>query len=166
LVLKGQALAFAEARREAALARQRAFDAMPSIWPTEGYITSCFCYRSYPDAEFHPGVDIVNDYGAPVYATASGTVILSGWDGGYGYKIEIDHGNGLVTWYGHNTTLLVSAGQTVHKGDLIARVGSTGFATGPHVHYEILQDGKPVDPVPFLSGSVQPKLPAEVAARL
>jgi len=159
LVLKGKALALAEARREEAMARQRALDAMPSIWPTEGSITGCFCYRSYPDREFHPGVDIVNDYGAPVYATASGTVILAGWDSGYGEKVEIDHGNGYVTWYGHNTELLVSAGQSVHKGELIARVGSTGFATGPHVHYEVLLNGTPVNPEPFLSGSVLPQLP-------
>jgi murein DD-endopeptidase MepM/ murein hydrolase activator NlpD/predicted outer membrane lipoprotein len=158
LIFKGKALALAETRREAEQARQRALDAMPSIWPTEGAITGCFCYRSYPDSEFHPGVDIVNDYGSPVYATASGTVILAGWDSGYGEKIEIDHGNGYVTWYGHNSELLVSTGQSVRKGELIARVGSTGFATGPHVHYEVLENGTPVNPVPFLSGSVQPQL--------
>ena len=149
-MLKDQAQAAADARVAASLAHQRYLDAIPSLWPTDGYVSSGFGYRDYPDAEFHPGLDIVNDYGAPVYATASGTVTDAGWDGGYGYKVVIDHGNGFVTWYAHNSRMLVSAGQTVRKGQQIAEIGSTGFATGPHCHYEVLLWGNPVDPTPYL----------------
>lgn len=159
MVLKARAKISADAKREASLARQRFLDAIPSIWPTNGYVSSGFGYRTYPDVGFHAGLDIVNDYGAPVYATASGVVVEAGWDGGYGYKIVIDHGNGYETWYGHNSRLLVSAGQEVHKGEEIARVGATGFATGTHVHYELLQWGRPIDPTRYLNG-----IPAEIAA--
>jgi murein DD-endopeptidase MepM/ murein hydrolase activator NlpD len=149
-LLRADAQAAADARVAASVAHQRYLDGIPSLWPTDGYVSSGFGYRTYPDVGFHPGLDIVNDYGAPVYATASGTVQEAGWDGGYGYKITIDHGNGFVTWYGHNSRLLVSAGQTVRKGQEIAEIGATGFATGPHCHYEILQWGTPIDPTPYL----------------
>jgi murein DD-endopeptidase MepM/ murein hydrolase activator NlpD len=149
-LLRADAQAAADARVSASLAHQRYLDGIPSLWPTDGYVSSGFGYRTYPDVGFHPGLDIVNDYGAPVYATASGTVQEAGWDGGYGYKIAIDHGNGFVTWYGHNSRLLVSAGQMVRKGQEIAEIGATGFATGPHCHYEILQWGTPIDPTPYL----------------
>ncbi len=135
-------------------ARERYLAAIPSIWPTVGYISSGFGYRSYPDAEFHPGLDIVNSYGAPIYATAAGQVVAAGWDGGYGLRVIIDHGNGLQTMYAHASQILVQNGQTVHKGQEIALVGTTGFATGPHVHYEIELWGKPIDPTPYLNGSV------------
>jgi murein DD-endopeptidase MepM/ murein hydrolase activator NlpD len=158
--LKAQAQSAADARVAAAQAHQRYLDAIPSMWPTQGYISSGFGYRTYPDYEFHPGVDVVNDYGAPVYATASGIVESAGWDGGYGYKIALDHGNGYETWYGHNSRMLVTAGQSVRKGQQIAEIGATGFATGPHCHYEILLWGKPIDPTPFLDG-----IPAQVAAQ-
>ncbi|HLW37508.1 MAG TPA: M23 family metallopeptidase [Candidatus Eremiobacteraceae bacterium] len=151
--LKTQIRAAARAKIEARLARERYLAAIPSIWPTLGYVSSGFGYRSYPDAEFHSGLDIVNDYGAPVYATATGVVTESDWDGGYGYKIVIDHGNGLVTMYAHNSRLLVSTGEAVHKGEQIALVGATGFATGPHVHYQVELWGKPIDPTPYLSGN-------------
>lgn len=156
--LEAKAAAIAQTKREAALARQRYLDSIPSMWPTDGYVSSGFGYRSYPDAGFHPGLDIVNDYGAPVYATANGVVEESGWDGGYGYKIVIDHGNGYETWYGHSSRLLVSAGETVHKGEEIAEIGSTGYATGPHCHYEIVLWGRPIDPSPYLDG-----VPAQLA---
>ena len=159
-VLKEQAKIAADARMAEALAHQRYLDAIPSMWPTQGYISSGFGYRSYPNEEFHPGVDVVNDYGAPVYATASGVVESAGWDGGYGYKVALDHGNGYTTWYGHNSRIIVSAGQSVHKGQEIAEIGATGFATGPHCHYEILLWGKPIDPTPFLDG-----IPAQLAVR-
>jgi murein DD-endopeptidase MepM/ murein hydrolase activator NlpD len=159
-VLKSQAKSAADARLAVAQAHQRYLDAIPSMWPTQGYVSSGFGYRSYPDTEFHPGVDITNDYGSPVYATASGTVVSADWDGGYGYKVVLDHGNGYVTWYGHNSRMLVSAGQTVRKGQEIAEIGATGFATGPHCHYEILLWSKPIDPTPFLDG-----IPAQVAAQ-
>lgn len=156
--LEARASAIAQEKRNALLARQRYLDAIPSMWPTDGYVSSGFGYRTYPDSEFHPGLDIVNDYGSPVYATASGVVEESGWDGGYGYKIVIDHGNGFITWYGHNSRLLVSTGESVHRGEEIAEIGSTGFATGPHVHYEILLWGRPIDPEGYLDG-----VPAQLA---
>jgi len=145
----------AEAKIAAELARERYLAAIPSIWPTLGYISSGFGFRSYPDYGFHAGLDIVNDYGAPVYATANGVVIEAGWYGGFGYRIVIDHGNGLQSMYAHNSRLLVSGGDVVKKGQQIATVGSTGFATGPHVHYQLELWGKPVDPTPYLSGSVK-----------
>lgn len=150
---KRQIRAQAEAKIAARLARERYLAAIPSIWPTLGYVSSGFGYRSYPDSEFHSGLDIVNDYGAPVYATATGIVAEAGWDGGWGNKIIIDHGNGLRTMYAHNSRLLVNVGDTVHKGQQIAEIGSTGFATGPHVHYQVELWGKPIDPTPYLSGA-------------
>lgn len=161
--LKDEAFRQAQAREEASLAFRRMLEAIPSIWPTDGSISSGFGYRSYPDVGFHTGLDIVNFYGAAVLATAAGTVTEAGWDGGFGIKIVIDHGNGYVTWYGHNSAALVSPGQFVHKGQEIAHLGSTGFATGPHVHYEVHEDGRPVNPVPFISGSVGPTA-AQLAA--
>ena len=156
LKLKHEAVHVAQLRLEAKLAYQRMLEAIPSIWPTDGSISSGFGYRSYPDVGFHAGVDIINYYGAPIVATAAGTVILAGWDYGYGIKIVIDHGNGYQTWYAHNSESLVSPGQSVRKGQMIARLGATGFVTGPHVHYEVHEDGRPVSPIPFLSGSVGP----------
>ncbi|MBC5824923.1 MAG: M23 family metallopeptidase [Candidatus Eremiobacteraeota bacterium] len=150
--LRAQALAIVDARRSADVARQRYLDAIPSIWPTSGSVSSGFGYRTDPESGFHAGLDIENDYGAPVYATAAGVVSQAGWDGDYGNKLIIDHGNGLQTWYAHNSQLLVFAGQQVRKGQEIARVGATGFATGPHVHYEVLLWGKPIDPTPYLNG--------------
>lgn len=145
----------AERKIAAALARNRYLAAIPSIWPTLGYISSGFGYRSYPDSEFHSGLDIVNDYGAPIYATAAGVVEEAGWYYGYGYRVVIDHGNGLETWYAHASQLLVSAGQVVKKGQEIALVGESGFATGPHCHYQIELWGRPIDPTPYLNGSVK-----------
>lgn len=150
--LRAQTEAAALAERDREVAHQRYLDEIPSIWPTEGYISSGFGYRSYPDTEFHPGLDIVNDYGSPIYATAAGVVTESGWDGGYGYEIRIDHGNGFETMYAHDSQLLVSSGQYVRKGQEIALVGTTGFATGPHVHYELLRYGTPIDPQAYLNG--------------
>ena len=157
--LEAKAAAAAQAKVAADLARQRFLDAIPSIWPTDGYVSSGFGYRDYPDTEFHPGLDIVNDYGSPVYATAAGVVEEAGWDYGYGYKIVIDHGNGYETWYAHNSRMLVSPGQTVRKGEQIAEIGTSGYATGPHCHYEIVLWGKPIDPTPYLDG-----IPSQVAA--
>lgn len=157
-LLKGRAEAAAAAARAKELAHQEYLDAIPSIWPTSGYVSSGFGYRSYPDSEFHPGLDVVNDYGSPIFATASGIVTVSGWDGGYGNEIKIDHGNGFVTMYAHASQRLVSEGQFVRKGQEIALVGTTGFATGPHVHYGLFRYGQAVDPTPYLDG-----VPTELA---
>jgi murein DD-endopeptidase MepM/ murein hydrolase activator NlpD len=125
----------------------------PSIWPVKGTITSKFGYRGNPiggGTGFHEGVDIAVDYGTPIRATASGTVTIAGWTGGYGNLVEIDHGGGFVTRYGHNSMLLVVQGQTVKTGDIIALAGSTGNSTGPHCHYEVRVNGTPTDPMLFL----------------
>lgn len=122
----------------------------PSIWPTSGDVSSHYGLR-WSGSDFHPGIDIANDVGTPVMATADGVVIESGWNsGGYGYLIDIDHGNGLVTRYAHNAQLAISAGSLVKKGQVIAYMGSTGFSTGPHVHYEVLVNGKAVNPDGYL----------------
>lgn len=127
--------------------------ATPSIWPAQGTVTSGFGWRISPlgdGNELHQGIDIAYAMGAPVVATADGQVIQSGWSGGYGNMVRIDHGNGLATLYGHNSELAVGVGQTVKKGEIIAFAGSTGKSTGPHVHYEIRAGDTPVDPWKYL----------------
>jgi len=144
------------------LARAQLIAAIPSIDPVAGApIVGCYCYRTYPDVEFHPGVDLGADYGDTVRAAAAGVVVANGYDGGYGIKIVIDHGNGYHTWYAHLSRVLVAVGTHVYKGERIGLVGATGFATGPHLHYQIMHDGSPVDPTPFLHG-----VPANVLASL
>jgi murein DD-endopeptidase MepM/ murein hydrolase activator NlpD len=144
------------------LARARALAAIPSIDPVDGaQVVGCYCYRSEPDTEFHPGVDLGADYGEVVRAAAAGTVASADWEGGYGEKIDIDHGNGYHTWYAHLSKMEVQPGQYVHKGQEIGLVGSTGFSTGPHLHYQVMVNGSPVDPTPYLDG-----VPAKVLASL
>jgi murein DD-endopeptidase MepM/ murein hydrolase activator NlpD len=127
--------------------------AIPSLVPAgSGGIASGFGWRSSPWPEFHKGVDLEADYGETVRASANGTVAFAGWDGGFGNKVDIDHGNGLHTWYAHLSRITVHEGQTVRKGEPIAKVGSTGEATGPHLHYQVMRDGNPIDPRPFLDG--------------
>ena len=133
--------------------RKARIAATPSIWPASGDVTSRFGWRSSPwgwGSDWHPGIDIANDYGTPVAAAADGRVSFAGWYSGYGNLIHIDHGNGIVTLYGHNASILVSVGQQVHKGDIIAKMGSTGASTGPHVHYEVQVNGTAVNPASFL----------------
>lgn len=117
--------------------------------PGNGSISSPYGFR-WNGTDFHPGVDIACDYGSPIRATADGTVITAGWNsGGYGNMVDIDHGNGIVTRYGHASSVVVSAGQYVRRGQVIAYVGSTGYSTGPHVHYEIRVNDRPVDPLSY-----------------
>lgn len=123
------------------------------IWPAAGPITSEYGWRTHPifgTQRYHSGIDIGADYGDTVSAADSGVVIYSDWMGGYGKAVIIDHGNGISTLYGHNSELLVVEGQQVRKGQAIARVGSTGYSTGPHCHFEVRQNGSPVDPRGFL----------------
>ena len=125
----------------------------PSIWPAQGDVTSRFGWRQSPigwGRDWHPGIDIANSYGTPIAATADGEVVESGWNGGYGKMIRIDHGNGISTVYGHNSSNLVDVGTAVKKGDIIAYMGSTGYSTGPHVHYEVRVNGNAVNPANFL----------------
>jgi septal ring factor EnvC (AmiA/AmiB activator) len=144
------------------LARAKALAAIPSIDPVDGAeVVGCYCYRSYPDNEFHPGVDLGADYGDVVHAAAAGTVAFADWDGGYGEKVDIDHGNGYHTWYAHLSKMDVQVGQYVHKGQEIGLVGSTGYSTGPHLHYQVMLNGNPIDPTPYLDG-----VPAKVLASL
>jgi septal ring factor EnvC (AmiA/AmiB activator) len=151
--VRALALHVVNLRHVHALQRAELLAAIPSIDPVAGAeVVGCYCYRSYPDEEFHPGVDLGADYGDPVRATAAGTVVSAGWDGGFGIKIDIDHGNGYHTWYAHLSHVDVAAGQHVLKGQTIGAVGATGFATGPHLHYQVMYDGAPVNPTPFLHG--------------
>ena len=102
----------------------------------------------------HPGIDLAAPYGTPVYATADGTVLRAGWNsGGYGNLVEIDHGRGIATRYGHLSQVLVQAGAHITRGQLIARMGSTGRSTGSHLHYEVRIDGRPVNPIPFMKST-------------
>ena len=127
----------------------------PSIWPSKGVITSPFGSRVDPVTgaigAFHEGIDIADDYGSQIVATAAGVVTFAGYtSGGYGNLVEIDHGNGFVTRYGHNSAVLVTVGMSVKQGQTIALMGSTGKSTGAHVHYEVRLNNTPVDPMIFL----------------
>ncbi|HEY3424359.1 MAG TPA: peptidoglycan DD-metalloendopeptidase family protein [Negativicutes bacterium] len=123
------------------------------LWPAEGPITSPFGWRTHPifgTQLYHSGLDIGADYGDAVLAADGGVVIFADWMGGYGKAVIIDHGGGISTLYGHNSELLVSEGQRVRKGQTISRVGATGYATGPHLHFEVRVDGSPVNPMNYL----------------
>jgi murein DD-endopeptidase MepM/ murein hydrolase activator NlpD len=123
------------------------------IWPTQGTITSKFGNRYHPILRryrYHSGVDIAAPQGTPIFAADNGFVIFSDYNGGYGKMIIIDHGNGISTVYGHCSTLLVGAGQTVSKAQNIAQMGSTGLSTGSHLHFEVRKDGVPQDPMQHL----------------
>jgi murein DD-endopeptidase MepM/ murein hydrolase activator NlpD len=126
----------------------------PSIWPVYGTTTDSFGARRDPfggsSFEFHSGHDISAPWGAPVVAAGSGTIKFAGWQNGYGNTVDIDHGNGLTTRYGHMSRLNVVEGELVKRGDLIGRVGSTGRSTGPHLHYEVRKNDHPVDPRKYL----------------
>ena len=121
----------------------------PSIWPAAGYVSSPYGLR-FDGTEFHQGIDIAADMGTPIVATADGVVTAAGWNGGYGNMVDVDHGGGIVTRYGHASALAVTVGQQVRRGEVIAYVGSTGRSTGPHVHYEVRVDGQPVNPAGYL----------------
>ena len=123
----------------------------PNLWPLDGgYISSDFGSRANPfdgySSDYHPGIDIAENYGAPVYASASGYVQRAGWYGGYGKYIKISHDYGYATAYGHLSSIEISAGDYVSKGQIIGYVGSTGYSTGPHLHFEVLLYGEQVNP--------------------
>lgn len=117
------------------------------MWPTHGDFSSPFGARGHA---FHPGMDICGPIGTPIRAAKAGTILHAGWMGAYGYAVDIDHGGGVVTRYGHCSRVLVRAGQTVNAGDQIARMGSTGRSTGPHLHFEVRIQGRAVNPASFL----------------
>ena len=133
--------------------------AVPSDKPVKANVefTSGFGVRSDPfhaGAAMHPGIDLSGAYGTPIYATADGTVLRSGWNsGGYGNLVEIDHGRGITTRYGHMSAILVREGDHITRGQQIGRMGSTGRSTGNHLHYEVRIDGRAVNPIPFMKST-------------
>lgn len=141
--------------KQALLDQQSRLAVTPSIWPTSGEVTSRFGWRNSPwggrGGDYHPGIDIANSIGTTIVATADGEVVQSEWYGGYGNMVQIDHGNGISTVYGHNSRLLVHVGQVVKKGQVIAYLGNTGNSTGPHCHYEVRVNGTAVNPASFLN---------------
>jgi murein DD-endopeptidase MepM/ murein hydrolase activator NlpD len=153
LIAEANALAAEDAgiRGQLAAAQSGTRDTVPSaqglIWPTSGPVTSPFGYRW---GRLHAGIDIGAPYGAPIYAAASGTVVLAAWTGGYGNYTCIDHGGGLATCYGHQSAYAVSAGASVSQGQVIGYVGNTGHSFGAHLHFEVRINGAPVDPLGYL----------------
>lgn len=132
--------------------------ATPSVWPVVGDISSGFGWRANPfdyyDEEYHSGIDIAASWGTPIVAPADGTVTFSGYKYGYGRMVIIRHGYGYETLYAHCSYLEVDPGQEVSRGEVIAYVGESGSATGPHLHYEVHLWGSPVDPTCFLPEEV------------
>ena len=127
--------------------------ATPSIWPTRGWVTSNFGFRKSPFTglrERHEGWDIGARSGSAIRSTADGVVTVAGREHGYGKMMEVDHGYGLLTRYGHNSKNLLKAGARVKRGQIIALVGNTGRSTGPHLHYEVLLNGVPVNPKNYI----------------
>ena len=126
------------------------------IWPcpSSTYVTSRYGYRTHPifgDERFHSGIDISANEGATIIAADSGTVSVATYDSSYGNYVTVYHSNGTYTLYAHMSSLAVSAGQTVSQGDTIGYAGSTGWATGPHLHFEIRSNGGTVDPLAYFS---------------
>ena len=134
--------------------KQQALDrATPSNWPIKGWITSLFGQRKDPftgQPDFHTGLDISANYGTPVRATADGTVESAGYQGNYGNAIVVAHGFGIGTRFGHLSQFAVRPGQKVTRGEVLGYVGATGRATNPHLHYEILINGQPMNPLRLL----------------
>lgn len=126
-------------------------------WPvSDGRLSSRFGYRRHPltgKIRFHRGIDIAAPHGTPIRAFRGGTVVFSGPRGGYGFAVDIEHENGVVTRYAHNAKNLVRVGTRVRAGDPIAKVGSTGHSTGPHIHFEVIRRGERIDPLKFLQRS-------------
>jgi hypothetical protein len=141
-------------------------------WPVAGHITSTFGIRIHPIlrfARFHAGVDFGASWGSPIVATADGQVAAAGWSGGYGRQVRISHGKGIMTTYSHMSEIVASAGSFVRRGQVIGYVGSSGLSTGPHLHYEVLRNGTPVNPLGVRLASapvVDTHLAESVKARL
>ncbi|WP_287265769.1 M23 family metallopeptidase [Moorena sp. SIO3A2] len=141
------------AARKARLRKTVIFNTGQLLYPSNGSITSSFGWRRHPilgTSRFHSGIDFGASYGSTIRAADSGTVIFAGWYGGYGNTVIIDHGDSIATLYGHASRILVSKGESVKRGNAIATVGSTGFSTGPHLHFEVRKNGEPVDPTSYL----------------
>jgi len=126
----------------------------PSIWPVRGWLTSGFGWRRNPvmgTHALHAGLDIAAPRGTPVIAPADAHVVFAGWHSAYGNLVVMDHGYGITTKYAHTSKILVEVGDRVVRGHMIARVGSTGRSTGPHLHFEVHRNGAPVNPMQFLT---------------
>lgn len=140
--------------RKSVASMKAKFEATPSIWPASGFLSSTFSMRRrhpiFHDVRPHYGIDISARRGSPVVATAAGTVVEAGWENGHGNFVKINHGHGVTSSYSHNSRIVVKRGQRVNRGDTIALVGSTGFSVAPHVHYEVHENGKPVDPLKYI----------------
>jgi murein DD-endopeptidase MepM/ murein hydrolase activator NlpD len=142
------------------------------MMPVAGHITSYFGYRYHPIlhfTRFHAGLDIGASWGSPIVAAADGEVVSAGWAGGYGREVQIAHGGGIVSLYGHMSQIAAQPGTYVRAGQVIGYVGSSGLSTGPHVHFEVRQNGQPVNPlsVRFTSAPVvDTRLTEAVKARL
>jgi murein DD-endopeptidase MepM/ murein hydrolase activator NlpD len=132
--------------------RQRGYT--PTLWPVEGTLEGGFGGRRNPFGgggyEFHTGQDIEAEWGAPVVSGAAGKVSFVGWQNGYGQLVVVDHGGGLTTRYGHLSQIDVALDQTISRGQLLGKVGSTGRSTGPHLHYEVRINDEAVNPLPYL----------------
>lgn len=143
-----------EEATDSVLAHRTLLESTPSILPTSGWLTSRFSQaRMHPIHNRllpHEGIDLAAPTNTPIFAAAKGRVIRAGWIVGYGLAIEIDHGYGFSTLYGHASKLIAQPGQEVLRGDLIARVGSTGISTSSHLHYEVRVDGVPEDPTTYI----------------
>lgn len=144
-------------RREALVEESRKlsslFDRIPSVWPVLGEVTSGFGYRVHPidgEGEFHSGLDIATGYASPIRAAARGTCVYADYKSGFGLTVLIDHGNGLATQYSHCSRILTRVGASARKGETIALVGTTGYSTGPHVHYELHYHNTAINPTAFL----------------
>jgi murein DD-endopeptidase MepM/ murein hydrolase activator NlpD len=155
-----------EILEEAIMEKDLTVQSVPSGWPVRsGYITSNYGMRVHPTKRrriFHEGVDFAAPRGTPIVAVADGVVIYSGTRSGYGRVVDIRHVNGLVTRYAHNQANLVQEGQRVRQGQKIATVGSTGTATGPHVHFEVLKNGQHQNPLRY-AGDTPSRGPAIAA---
>jgi len=134
--------------------REALASATPSIWPTHGGLTGFFGGRSDPftgEPAYHQGIDISTEKGQPIYATADGVVDSAAYSGDYGNLVVLKHAFGLATRFGHLSKFNVSPGQDVKRGDIIGYVGSTGRSTGSHLHYEILVNGRLINPLQLLT---------------
>jgi murein DD-endopeptidase MepM/ murein hydrolase activator NlpD len=136
---------------------QRAMLSIPAYMPAKNFsFTSGFGYRYDPftgGGAMHAGIDMAGAYGSPIYAAASGVVLRAGWANGYGNLVEIDHGRGMITRYGHLASIDAKPGQKINQGDVIGGMGSTGRSTGTHLHFEVRVDGQAVNPMPFLEAA-------------
>ena len=156
-VMERRARLLTESMREATdslVAHRDLLESTPSILPTAGLLSSRFSKSRYHPIHHRPlpheGVDVAAPRGTPILAAAKGRIVRAGWVSGYGQMVEVDHGYGYTTRYGHASKLLVRDGQTVERGDVIALVGNTGIATSSHVHYEVRVDGQPQNPMNYV----------------